>query len=142
MALDINRMTMDRALSLAQKYYDKTSLEHVYRVLGYVILNRTIPLEYYIDCKCLALMHDLIEDTDYTPVELPPNFTKALELLIKPQNISYDEYCKRIHDAQNTAYGKCAYWVKLADIKDRLSLANTLTPELKEKYLSGLRYLL
>lgn len=142
MALDINRMTMDRALDLAQKYYSKTALEHTYRVLGYVILNRTIPLEYYIDCKCLALMHDLVEDAGYTPVGLPPNFTKALELLAEPQDTSYDEYCKRIHDAQDTAYGRCAYWVKLADIKDHLSLTNTLTPRLKEKYLSGLRYLL
>lgn len=35
-----------------------------------------------------------------------------------------------------------AYWVKLADMKDHLSLTDTLTDKLKEKYLSGMRYLL
>lgn len=52
------------------------------------------------------------------------------------------EYCKKLHDGANTHVGMLAYVVKLADIKDHLSQIDTLTPQLKEKYLSGLRYLL
>lgn len=142
MGLDANYMLLDEALKLAKKYYDKETLAHARRVLHYVMNDRAIPLRYIGDCRCLAIMHDIVEDTDYTPVGLPKNFTKALDLLTKPKDMSYDDYCKRINDAKNTAYGRCAYWVKLADIKDHLSLTSTLTPRLKEKYLSGLKYLL
>ena len=68
---------------------------------------------------------------------LPDNFQNALLLLTKPDDLSYDEYCQRFKKYNTNDY-LCAYWVKLADIKDHLSL----TDRLKEKYLSGLRYLL
>lgn len=52
-----------------------------------------------------------------------------------------DECCQRFKKYNTNDY-LCAYWVKLADMKDYLSLTNTLTDRLKEKYLSRLRYLL
>ncbi|GEA37476.1 hypothetical protein Ccl03g_31890 [Enterocloster clostridioformis] len=73
---------------------------------------------------------------------MPDNFKLALKSLTKPINISYECYCNRLRDTKNTSWKICAYWVKLADIKDHLNLTDTLTDKLKEKYLSGLRYLL
>ena len=87
-------------------------------------------------------MHDLLEDTNYNPKGLPENFTNALKILTKAKEVSYDDYCKSIKSVCHINYRKCAYWVKLADMKDHLSLIDTLTDRLKEKYLSGLRYLL
>ena len=87
-------------------------------------------------------MHDLLEDTDYDPSNLPKNFKKALKLLTKPDEVNYNDYCEKIHYLNFKRYGLCAWFVKLADMKDHLSQVDTLTPRLKEKYLSGLRYLL
>ena len=56
--------------------------------------------------------------------------------------MGYDEYCDIIKLSAKPDWGKCAWFVKLADMKDHLSQVETLTPRLKEKYLSGLRYLL
>ena len=116
MALDKNYMMLDSALKIANAYYDKKTLAHAKRVLYF--------------------------DTDYDPKNLPPNFKKTLELITKPDDLTYDEYCLRIHNRAKQDYGLCAWFVKLADIKDHLSQVDTLTPRLKEKYLSGLRYLL
>lgn len=71
--------------------------------------------------------------------------SKAIFLLLlthDKENMSYDEYCKRIKDSVNTPAGKLAWFVKIADMKDHLNKTDTLTDKLKEKYLSGLRYLL
>jgi hypothetical protein len=87
-------------------------------------------------------MHDLIEDTEYTGSELPENFYKALKLLTKPKEQDYIEYIKNIKDTSNTDWRICAYWVKLADMKDHLAQTDTLTDKLKEKYLNALPYLL
>ena len=49
---------------------------------------------------------------------------------------TYEEYIAKIPK------GSIAYWVKLADMKDHLTLTDTLTEKLKEKYLRGLAILL
>lgn len=144
MAFDKNYMLLDDAITLAEKYYDKKTLEHARRVFYYVVMNEAIPDRLRNDCQCLAFMHDLIEDTEYDPApgDLPPNFHKALLKLTKPKGMGYDEYCDIIKPSAKPDWGKCAWFVKLADMKDHLSQVDTLTPRLKEKYLSGLRYLL
>lgn len=143
MALDKNYMILEDALRIAVKYYDKKTLTHAKHVLFNIETDRDIiPDRIYNDCICLAVMHDLLEDTDYDPKDLPPNFKKALELITKPDDLTYDEYCLKIHNRAKQDYGLCAWFVKLADMKDHLSQVDTLTPRLKEKYLSGLRYLL
>lgn len=130
------------AIEIAKRYYNPKTFEHAQRVAEFVMENKLIPKYLQNDCQCLALMHDLLEDTDYDPSELPYDFRKALESISKPQNMNYDEYCERIHDGAFSDWGRCVWFVKLADIKDHLSQVDTLTPKLKEKYLSGLRYLL
>lgn len=142
MSLDKEPMKVSRALKIAKKYYSQNGLEHALRVAAYVAENDTIPDEYADECVALAIMHDLLEDTNFHSYGLPENFEKALNVLTKPEDISYDDYCKNIKDTNHLNYRKCAYWVKLADMKDHLSLTDTLTDKLKEKYLSGLRYLL
>ena len=143
MALDREPMKISTALKLAKEYYSKNGYDHAMRVAGYVAENMSIPPEYRDDCVCLAIMHDLIEDTDFqlTPY-YPKNFSQALLLLTKPREMSYVDYCKNLRCVDYLNYRMCAYWVKLADMKDHLSLKDTLTDKLKQKYLEGLAELL
>lgn len=132
------------AVHAARQYYDKKTLDHVYRVSDYVFSNQSIPDDMRNECMAVAIMHDLVEDTDYYPYELYPDYEdayKALRLLTNG-GMKYDEYCKRIHDCTGLRYGRIAWFVKLADIKDHLILKDTLTDRLKEKYLKGLAQLL
>lgn len=142
MSLDREPMIVADAFQLAKKYYSKEGYDHAMRVAGYVAENQCIPYEYKDECLCLAIMHDLVEDTEYKPSGLPPNFACALKLLTKPKEMSYIDYCKRLRNTSGINYHMCAYWVKLADMKDHLSLKETLTDKLKEKYLTGLAELL
>lgn len=141
MSLDREPMKVSAALRIAKQYYPQDKLEHALRVATYVAENTFIPYDLRDECVALAIMHDLVEDTNFNPSGLPENYRNALSLLTKPKDITYDEYCKRFKDYDTDDY-LCAYWVKLADMKDHLSLTETLTDKLKEKYLSGLRYLL
>lgn len=142
MIFDTQFMTYFQVCEIAMKYYDKETYYHAYRVANYVYENNLIPTEYRSVCVQLAIMHDLLEDTEYDGKDLPEDFKKALDILTKPKEMSYDDYCKNIKNTNREIYKEWAYWVKLADIKDHLSLTDTLTNKLKEKYLSGLRYLL
>lgn len=141
MTLDKELMKVSTALRIAKQYYPQNKLEHALRVATYVSENTFIPYDLRDECVALAIMHDLVEDTNFKSFGLPDNFQNALLLLTKPGDLSYDEYCQRFKKYSTNDY-LCAYWVKLADMKDHLSLTDTLTDRLKEKYLSGLRYLL
>lgn len=134
----------DRAL----KFYDKETRRHAERVSDYVFTSPFVKDIDMIEASCIGLMHDLLKNTDYDPDKDDQScwcfdeMIEAVKLLTKPKDMSYDDYCKKLHDGSNTHVGMLAYIVKLADMKDHLSQADTLTPRLKEKYLSGLRYLL
>ncbi len=143
MSLDKEPVQVSDAIRIAKEYYSKEEYDHAMRVAGYVAENMSIPYQYRDDCVCLAIMHDLIEDTKYQGYSyLPQNFRKALLLLTKPKDVSYVDYCRRLRCIDNTHYALCAYWVKLADMKDHLTLKETLTDKLKAKYLEGLAELL
>lgn len=142
MSMDREPMKVSMAMELAAKYYDENTYAHAMRVAGYVAQNMTIPYEYRDECVALAICHDLIEDTECSIVGFPDNFGEALKLLTKPKGEDYVEYCKRLRPVRGTHYQNCAYWVKLADMKDHLTLTDTLTDRLKEKYLVGLAVLL
>lgn len=132
------------AIHAARAYYDKETFDHAKRVADYIFDNEAIPIDIRNECWCVALMHGLLEDTDYEPYELYPDYEdayKALRILTN-KGMKYDEYCKKIHDSARTRYGQIAWFVKLADIKDHLILSDTLTDRLKEKCINGLRYLL
>lgn len=142
MSLDKEPVKISDAIRLAQKYYDEKTFNHAMRVAGYISENETMPVDYRDECIALAIMHDLLEDTLYDGGGLPDNFKLALKSLTRPINRSYEDYCNGLRDTKHTNWRICAYWVKLADVKDHLNLTDTLTDKLKEKYLSGLRYLL
>ena len=132
------------AIHAARAYYDKETFDHAKRVADYTSDNEAIPFDIRNECWCVALMHDLLEDTDYEPYELYPDYEcayKALRLLTN-KGKKYEDYCECIHNSTRTRYGQIAWFVKLADIKDHLILSDTLTDRLKEKYLRGLRRLL
>jgi hypothetical protein len=142
MAIDNTPINVAYALRMAKQYYPKDKYDHAIRVMAYIAENEMIPYEHRDDCIALAIMHDLIEDTEYTGAGLPNNMYKALKILSKPKEQDYIEYIKNIKFHSNTIWGMCAYWVKLADMKDHLSQKETLTDKLKNKYLEALPYLL
>lgn len=142
MSIDKESVKIGYALSMAKKYYLENTYNHALRVMQFVADNEVIPYEYREECICLAVMHDLIEDTEYTGSGLPENFYKALKLLSKQKGDNYIDYIKKIKDTQYTNWRMCAYWVKLADMKDHLSQVDTLTDALKDKYLKALPHLL
>ena len=142
MALDNEPVTMAYALKMAKKYYPKDKYDHTIRVMQYVADNEMIPQQYREDCLVLAVMHDLIEDTEYLGNTLPENTNKALNLLTKPKDKDYIEYIKEIRDTSHINWRMCAWWVKLADMKDHLAQTETLTEKLRDKYLAALPYLL
>lgn len=118
------------------------TLSHAYRVMGYVTMNVMIPKDKADDCIALAIMHDLIEDTEYhmDETKLDPHFCECLTLLTKPKFQVYVEYIKNIR--KHAASHEEAYWVKIADMKDHLSQRDTLTEKLRDKYVNALPYLL
>lgn len=142
MSLDREPMKVSEALKLARNYYTEDGYNHAMRVAGYVAEMKIIPYDYRDECVALAIMHDLVEDTEYEPIQLPCDFRKALNLLTKQKDQSYKEYCKQLKEYTDYNYGQCAYYVKLADMKDHLFQKETLTDKLKEKYLEGLAELL
>lgn len=142
MSLDREPVKVSFALMMAKEHYPEDKYKHALRVMQYVAENDMIPYEYREECVSLAIMHDLIEDTEYTGSGLPENFYKALKLLTKPKDQEYITYIKNIKETCHTNWRMCVYWVKLADIKDHLAQTETLTDRLKEKYLKALPYLL
>lgn len=129
------------ALKVAKKFYSKETYAHALRVANYVAENDLIPDDQMDDCIALAIMHDLLEDTEYQiNSALGTYFNKCLKLITKSKEESYIDYIKSIREHAETY--KLTYWVKLADMKDHLMETETLTDKLKEKYLAAMPYLL
>lgn len=128
----------------AHSYLDTEGFEHACRVALYITDSPMIPQERKEECIALAYMHDLLEDTNYSISQesfLSGTLEMSLLLLTKSQqNEPYKEYIQRIRNGAREY--PCAYWVKLADIKDHLTLTETLTERRKEKYLGALAILL
>ncbi len=133
--------------ALAKEKYDKETFEHAKRVADYAMNH---PLEYHFDehdkevLYQVALLHDIIEDTDFrftfenvTMNGIDYETVRAV-IILTNSGEKYTEYCERVRGSGN----KFAYIAKLADMKDHLSLTDTLTDRLKEKYLRGLAVLL
>lgn len=58
---------------------------------------------------------------------------KALTLITKEKDESYDEYCRKLRNNSGMGPGKMAWLVKLADMKDHLNQTETLSERRKEK---------
>lgn len=137
---------LNETIEIAKEHYDKQTFDHAIRVMEYVSQMGIIPERDKELCQHIAIMHDLIEDTnfDIEKYDYSESIANILNLLTKPKDMSYVDYCKRLKSASQGggAYGRIAYYVKLADMKDHLMLKNTLTERLKAKYLEGIAYLL
>ena len=133
---------VQHALDVAKKHYSEKDYSHAIAVMVYVKNNPFVRPDIMERCVCLALMHDLLEDTDYE-FEFDvwnERVYKCLRLLTRYEGQDYMDYIKEIKD-NAVAYPE-AYWVKIADIKDHLSRKETLTKRLKDKYIEALAYLL
>ena len=97
---------------------------------------------------CVALLHDVVEDTDWTleqlKAEFPQEVTDALALLTHAEGVPFMEYVRPIK--QNTIARK----VKLADLAhncDQIRFADTPVDEgrlayFRNKYAAAREYLL
>ena len=141
----MNTPEISWAIQHAKHYHNEKEYAHAARVAAYVAEMEIIPKEYKDFCIALAFMHDILEDTKFSIVDIRDyydSFKAALKLLTRNKETSYVDYIKQIKSKTHIPYGQCAYYVKLADMKDHLSQTETLTDKLKEKYLEGLAYLL
>lgn len=130
------------AIKVAREYYDDTTYQHVMRVVAYTANDNLIPDDKKDNCIVLAIMHDLLEDTEFDLSTFSINYylEDCLKILTKDSKSTYEEYIKNIKERYTNRPE--AYWVKLADIKDHLCQTETLTDKLKEKYLFAIPYLL
>lgn len=92
----------------------------------------------------IALLHDVVEDTNVTFKQLEEVFSKEvidiLKLLTREENIEYDEYIKRIKN------NSIACKVKIADLthnldKTRLDFVTEADVRRNEKYKKALQIL-
>lgn len=134
-------ITIDFALRTAKEYYTVKGFDHALRVAAYVEENTMIPQHQKELSYCLAIMHDLLEDTKFLANTISADYFKeCLKLITKDKNTDYISYIKKIKQFA-VSYPE-VYWVKMADMKDHLSLKETLTDKLKDKYLNALSELL
>jgi GTP diphosphokinase / guanosine-3',5'-bis(diphosphate) 3'-diphosphatase len=123
---------------------DKLGLPYIYHPLR-VMLDESLTTETQ---KCVAICHDLLEDTTTTIEELhkigmPDNMITIIVALTHIKNEPNTTYWQRILDEPSGD----ARLVKIADIKDNLSesrmsqLPEEVQTRLKEKYNRALQYL-
>lgn len=129
------------ALRVAKQYYDKETYEHALRVAGFVADNIAIPKEDMDNCIALAIMHDLLEDTEYKADKSMHYYLReSLKIVTRDPEMSYFDYIGNIVKCREGF--PCVYYVKLADIKDHLLQKETLTDSMRDRYVSALAILL
>jgi (p)ppGpp synthase/HD superfamily hydrolase len=83
----------------------------------------------------ISLLHDLIEDTDWTADDLrkefPDHIVDAVVALTKVDGISYDDYIDGV------MANELATYVKLSDLKDNMDV--TRLPELGDYEIKRLK---
>lgn len=95
--------------------------------------------------KAAALLHDVIEDSDFTLSDLldrgiPNEVLRAVAVLTKSNHLSYQQYLKRVKG------NDLARKVKLADLRHNSDLSRLQSPtktdlERAEKYKAAIEYL-
>ena len=87
--------------------------------------------------RALALLHDVVEDTDITLSHIRLSFGREIayqvDLLTRRKSETYFDYIHRIKHSES----KTAIRVKLADLADHLSKKETLKPSLEKRYLKA-----
>lgn len=134
------------ALRILNKYLSPKKIAHSLRVAQYALEDYDF-FEYpavknYEDIFITAILHDVVEDSKCTFEDLklegiPDHYIACLKELTKGEKEEYLHYIQRISNGS-----AMAIIVKKADIKDHLLLKDTLTDELKDKYLPAIPYIL
>ena len=131
---------IESAIRVARNYYDDKTYYHAIRVAAYAAESNLIPDNKLQDSVILAILHDLLEDTEFDDAGMFGYYMEDCLGIITKKEATYEDYLRKIKE--NYMNYPEAYWVKLADIKDHLCQTETLTNELKEKYLKALPCLL
>lgn len=97
--------------------YDKQGVPYVFHVLKVQYLLKSSDEE----LNCIALLHDILEDTDTTPEELyaagmSKRVVNGVLFMTKEKGVSYADYLKKI------ATSKDAILVKMSDIRHNMDL--------------------
>ena len=84
------------------------------------------------DYEIVAILHDILEDTETTEDELPVEYKEDVITLTRKNTETYFEYIKRVSKGS-----KRAITIKLLDIEDHLNNKATLKPSLEKRYLKA-----
>jgi (p)ppGpp synthase/HD superfamily hydrolase len=100
----------------------------------YLLHPLRVALDVPTEARVVAVLHDVLEDTDLTEDDLreasiSPVELEALRLVTRDPNESYEEFIERIALAEGEA-GRLARLVKKADVRDNLG---RMTPEIRSK---------
>lgn len=134
---------LNRALKVARQYHagqvDKAGMDYINHLIAVANLVHTE------NEKIVALLHDIIEDTDMTIDTLKcygfsADIVRSIKTLTKDNECDYFKYLK------NVKKDKLARIVKLADLKhnsDLTRLDNITDEDLRraEKYRKAIEYL-
>lgn len=132
-------IALEIAINAHKNQFDKAGVDYIQHPLYVANLVSTD------EEKCAALLHDVVEDSEYTLDDLtvkgiPQAVVTAVLILTKQQGVPYDDYLKKVK--QN----KIARAVKLADLQhnsdlSRLSNINEKDIKRQEKYKKAIGYL-
>ena len=134
----LTRKAMIIAYEAHKNQVDKSGVPYIYHPIHVAEQMDT-------ENECIiALLHDVVEDTNVTFKQLEEVFSKEiidiLKLLTREENIEYDEYIKRIKN------NSIACKVKIADLthnldKTRLDFVTEVDVKSNEKYKKALQIL-
>lgn len=136
---DLYNHATNLAFESHKDQFDKSGNPYIYHPLH--IANQLNTVEE----KIVALLHDVIEDTDVTLSQLeeygyPFNIIRAIDLLTKRHGACYDDYIKALSS------NDLARRVKIQDLRHNLSVSrveelNTSIINRLMKYTNALKYL-
>ena len=134
----LTRKAMIIAYEAHKNQVDKSGVPYIYHPIHVAEQMNT-------ENECIiALLHDVVEDTNVTFKQLEEVFSKEiidiLKLLTREENIEYDEYIKRIKN------NSIACKVKIEDLthnldKTRLDFVTEVDVKRNEKYKKALQIL-
>ena len=129
-----------------QKYSEDYYNNHILEVEAALAEDLTfcmMSVEDQLITRCIALGHDLLEDTDATEEEMrqyvAEEVVEGIKILTKPKGMPYLDYIRRVIECGDER----VIMVKRADMHDHvIKKRATLTPRLKEKYYEAIPYLI
>ena len=88
--------------------------------------------------KTVALLHDVVEDTDIPLSEIEQRFgamvAEEVRIVTRRKDEEYTEYIRRVGSSRH----EIAVKVKIADLEDHTTHAQSLTPSLRMRYYHAL----